>query len=257
MSKYIEDLARELATTSLSKAEQEQIIAEVADLLASGVPESDLGSPQDFADAVSPETTQQWTSFNHGHESDRERAYDLQSSLFIPRVFGMGADLNIGALAVKLGLLRPDDIDDDVIAAIPSRSQHLARAVPTTLGVVAINLALSAYRRGLRIPSSTSLTGNVRRFAGLRTGTGLVAGASLAAIVWANQPATGLDGVARPSLASFLTTLLAGSAASAHLVRGNKIPAVASFGPILAGLGLQIGTFVAQIKHGLANVTAR
>ena len=42
--------------------------------------------------------------------------------LLVPRVFGIGWTINMGAVAVKLGWLRPDDLDDEVLA---EAAEHL------------------------------------------------------------------------------------------------------------------------------------
>jgi len=41
--------------------------------------------------------------------------------LIVPHAFGWGYGLNLGAVAVRLGGVRPDDVDDDTLAEIRSR----------------------------------------------------------------------------------------------------------------------------------------
>ncbi|MDL5350792.1 DUF5808 domain-containing protein [Microbacterium sp. zg-YB36] len=73
----------------------------------------------------------------------RSRTWDpANPKLFVPRLLGIGWTLNLGAVAVRLGLIRPDDTGDDVLAAIPQRRLHQAHAVPlviagTTAAVIA------------------------------------------------------------------------------------------------------------------------
>lgn len=70
------------------------------------------------------------------------------ASLIIPRVFGGGWTLNAGAVAARLGLLNPDDLDDEIAAEAvdgPGRLAPLVAAVPS---VLAIGLAARAARRG-------------------------------------------------------------------------------------------------------------
>lgn len=57
--------------------------------------------------------------------------------LFMPRVWGMGWDLNMGALAVKLGLIEPD-AEDEPFALAPDGAFVLALVVPVALTVITI-----------------------------------------------------------------------------------------------------------------------
>lgn len=62
--------------------------------------------------------------------------------VFIPRVFGAGWTLNMGALAVRLGLLNPDDIDDEVLDTANDYLPltRLAASVPVMAGAAATAL---------------------------------------------------------------------------------------------------------------------
>ncbi|WP_394285120.1 DUF5808 domain-containing protein [Corynebacterium sp.] len=78
--------------------------------------------------------------------------------LFVPRAFGAGWSLNVGALAVKLGLLRPDD-------SLPDLAEHIPPAVAATLRVAPIAggaaVAAAGVRAALthkRLPSNWGLT---------------------------------------------------------------------------------------------------
>ncbi|MBK9100232.1 MAG: DUF1648 domain-containing protein [Austwickia sp.] len=85
-------------------------------------------------------------------------------ALLVPRLVGAGWTVNLGALAVRLGLLRPDDYDADAVAHIPPAAHTAARAVPLALSAVTC-AAIAASWRGLpeRIPTSWSATGRVQR----------------------------------------------------------------------------------------------
>ncbi|MDU4245035.1 MAG: DUF5808 domain-containing protein, partial [Varibaculum cambriense] len=41
--------------------------------------------------------------------------------LFIPRKYGLGWDINLGAVGVRLGLIRPDDSLPDLANYVPTR----------------------------------------------------------------------------------------------------------------------------------------
>ena len=42
------------------------------------------------------------------------RSFSLADPLLVPRAYGIGWDVNLGALAVRAGLAHPDDLDDDL-----------------------------------------------------------------------------------------------------------------------------------------------
>ena len=75
----------------------------------------------------------------------RARTWDpTNPRLIVPRMFGLGWTLNLGALAVRIGLIRPDDAGADVLAAVPQRDLAAARAVPLVIaGATATSLALA------------------------------------------------------------------------------------------------------------------
>ena len=50
--------------------------------------------------------------------------------LFVPRAVGIGWDLNVGALAVRLGLIRPDDSLPDLEDHVPSRTAGALAVAP-------------------------------------------------------------------------------------------------------------------------------
>ncbi|MBN9643637.1 DUF5808 domain-containing protein [Corynebacterium mendelii] len=73
-------------------------------------------------------------------------------ALFVPRRFGSGFSLNTGAVAVKLGLVRPDDSLDDTAPYLDRRAVTILRWSPVVpLGIVAATAwraradGLSAY----------------------------------------------------------------------------------------------------------------
>lgn len=66
--------------------------------------------------------------------------------VFTPRMFGLGWTINFGALAVKAGLIRPDDFGDESFDRIPSAAVTVALAIPALLA--ALNAALMATSWG-------------------------------------------------------------------------------------------------------------
>lgn len=57
--------------------------------------------------------------------------------LFLPRVVGLGWDLNFGALAVRLGLIEPD-AEDVPFASVPDSAFRTALALPAAFGVATV-----------------------------------------------------------------------------------------------------------------------
>jgi hypothetical protein len=64
--------------------------------------------------------------------------------IFMPRVFGLGWDINFGALAVKLHLVRPDD-EDEPFATVPDSVVASTMAVPIALAVALLIMAAVSW----------------------------------------------------------------------------------------------------------------
>lgn len=83
-------------------------------------------------------------------------------SLFVRRKVGLGWDLNIGAVAVKLGMIRPDDSLPDLAEYIPAECRKMLSWGPLT--GLAINALLSArLLRHKKAVSKWSLGGKPKR----------------------------------------------------------------------------------------------
>lgn len=124
-----------------------------------GDPVTALGDPASYAahllDALadeSPADSARWRVLGLPVETRgpvsaevRSRTWDpANPRLFVPRLFGIGWSLNLGAVAVRMGLIRPDDTDDDVLTRIPQRDLRLAQTVPVVIaGATATALALA------------------------------------------------------------------------------------------------------------------
>ena len=67
------------------------------------------------------------------------RSFSPADPLLVPRAYGIGWDVNLGALAVRAGLAHPDDLDDDL---------DLAPAQMTALSLVPALLALGVAATG-------------------------------------------------------------------------------------------------------------
>lgn len=79
----------------------------------------------------------------------RSRIWDPNNpAILTSHLFGIGWSVNLGAVAVKLRLLRPDDYDDVTIAAIPPVVTSVSRAIPTIAAVTTIGLNVGQLARG-------------------------------------------------------------------------------------------------------------
>lgn len=86
--------------------------------------------------------------------------------LFIPRKYGLGWDINLGAVGVRLGLIRPDDSLPDLASYVPT---HLKRGIKLTtiaggIGVAFLAVLLSRkeqvlVQRSARRASERFITG--------------------------------------------------------------------------------------------------
>lgn len=62
--------------------------------------------------------------------------------LFVPRVFGIGWDLNFGAVAVRLALIEPD-AEDEPFASVPDRAFLFALLVPVAFTAILLGIYLA------------------------------------------------------------------------------------------------------------------
>jgi len=80
--------------------------------------------------------------------------------VFVPRVFGMGWDINFGALAVRTGLVRPDD-EDEPFEAAPPRAVAATLAVPVALACAFVVLVAVRYASlPAQLPTNWDFAGN-------------------------------------------------------------------------------------------------
>lgn len=106
---------------------------------------AELGSPESFAAELGVRQDSEYTA-GHGRvlgipydvrvpsaERVAERLWNPSDPrLLMPRIFGMGWDLNFGAIAVRLHLIEPDS-EDIPFTSTPDRAFAQSLAVPATL----------------------------------------------------------------------------------------------------------------------------
>lgn len=169
---YINDVAAHL--TDLPTAARRAALADLRDLLAEGVTPADLGPAEQYATelraslgAEPAETLGRVLGLPVDVRAPtsarvRSRVFDpTDSRILVPRILGAGWRLNYGALAVRLGLLRPDDVDDDVLAHVPPAVRRVTRAIPWVTAAKTAFWAAAAWRTGPRVPSHWDVAGRV------------------------------------------------------------------------------------------------
>jgi len=158
--------------------------------------------------------------------------------IFVPRVFGLGWALNVGAVAVKLGLIEPD-AEDEPFETTPPAAFRQSLVVPALLSAAVVtHYAL----RGRSLPDQLPNQADIAGRAGSWTSKSAAAATDIAVAViptaWAavkiGRGATGAQ--AAGSLAT--ATGAAAIAAGLTLWRTAALDGRARpwFGPALAGL---------------------
>ena len=92
-------------------------------------------------------------------------AMDPTGPWFVPRVVGIGWDLNLGRVARALGLLDFDDLDDDVGKAIPDGAWAWALAAVSVPVGLAAAVAASGISTMRTAPAHWPLLGSATRWA--------------------------------------------------------------------------------------------
>ncbi len=187
----------------------------------------------------------------------RSRVWDpAEPRLLVPRLAGVGWRLNYGAVAVRLGLLRPDDYDDEVLDRIPSRTLAAARAVPVAIAAAGAGaVALSWRHLPDQVPTHWDWRGRPRRWSGK---TSLLAVLALGAgpAAWAQRATTTEDTLVRASLATPLATVATAivgvTLADAHARPGDPGHGNAAVLAAFAAPVLGFGQIYLPVRAGLA-----
>ena len=151
----------------------------------------------------------------------------LDRHIFVPKSWGVGWSVNVGALAVRTGAVRPDD-EDVPFGAAPPRTVAATLAAPVAVLAAVATLAAVTWRRlPPTVPTRWSLSGDVTEH-GRRGPTvlGLVGLAAvptaMAASVHARR-SPALDRVAASAESLLLaTTALSVLVQTVHTARGRS-----------------------------------
>jgi len=135
----------------------------------------------------------------------------LDTRVFVPRVFGLGWDINFGALAVKLHLIKPDD-EDEPFATAPAAVITATLAVPILATVVLMCLMVVAWPNlPSQLPSHWNVLGRPDQFWDRGTDVAFLLVMALIPTFWAiaahmgGRPA--LNRVAVSGFATLLATI--------------------------------------------------
>jgi hypothetical protein len=252
---YVDEVAAHL--DGLSVVEREAALDDLRDALAEGATEADLGTPSEYAAAVRAAFViddepqyEQGTVF--GVPYDTRGATDAgvrgriwapsEPRILVPRLLGLGWTVNLGALAVRLGLLRPDDWDDETLDAADPRLLTALRYTPAVWAAVAVAISIRTWRRGEPVPTQWSGWGRPQGWS--KPSAALLPaalGAGFAA--WAASSTTGDDRMIRPAVgaagASLCATIACLTARSA--ARPDRtVPAPLIVAVPAATIGVQI-----------------
>ncbi|WGD38456.1 DUF5808 domain-containing protein [Lysinibacter sp. HNR] len=188
----------------------------------------------------------------------RSRVWNPESPrLVVPRLFGIGWTLNLGALAVKLRLIRPDDATGEVVEQIPECAVRTAQLVPLLIsGVTVGTLALAWRRLPNQVASGFNLWGGQSRTGSKRSLIG-VALLGVAPALWAaRKRIPSEDRLVRVASATTLATVSASTVAASILKarrpRGRWGLLVPASLPL--GVALSLGVIILPLRAGLRRV---
>lgn len=171
--------------------------------------------------------------------------------LLVPKAFGAGWDLNVGALAVRLGLIEPD-AEDVPFASTPSWAFGAAAALPLTLAAAVVaHYAVRGGQLPERLPQHWNLAGASDRWVSRRTASAsdiataaLAAGAATWAATAARSHGTRAGVLAASSLAGTLVASVTVLRSAPDKPRWWAGPALAT-GALLASSGTLLGLALA------------
>lgn len=274
---YLADVERGLA--SVRPADRDEALRELTSLLdelasADALDEglAELGSPEQYAaqvreglegpepmDPAAPQGRILGMPYDFRPITDervRSHIWDpTNPKLWVPKLWGAGWTVNLGALAVKLRLVRPDDTDERVFDAVPRLYRWLLAGVPLLL--LAVSGAVIAARWSVLpdvLPTHWDVTGRPNDWGS--KGVALAIGPLLGTLPWLVAmvrvrfritPLSWLMWFAFAMFLSFLglaTTILAAYPDTRH---ANLV----MIGTLLGGAAIAFALVVAALRAGL------
>jgi hypothetical protein len=182
--------------------------------LLDGATEADLGSPAEYAshvldafarstDPADGEGDVFGVPFETRGPTDpavRSRIWaPADPHILVPRMFGLGWTINLGAVAVRLGLLRPDDWDDESLDQVDPRLLTALRYAPVAWAAAAVVIGVQTWRRGEPVPTSWDGRGRPKAWS---TPSAALLNSAISAgfAAWGTRATTGDDRMIRPAL---------------------------------------------------------
>ncbi len=163
----------------------------------------------------------------------------------VPHVFGIGWAVNMGAVAARLGLLNPDDLDDELLEQAIDGPGRYARAMAwASVGAVALATAATIRRR-----RRLGFTGR-RVWADVPGGAAIGAVAAVLVVLGADEELPARQRLVAPAYGVYLATI--GTAAQGGLrpdgtrprragawglALGTLLWWAATYGPVRAAVG--------------------
>lgn len=192
-------------------------------------------------------------------EEVRQRNFDPENpALFIPRNAGLGWDLNLGALAVRCGFIRPDDSIPDLEEYIPQSTHTALENGPVVLTAINTVLALSIYRHRGPVASHWGKKWRPDRFSTSTKALALPMAFSYATALWhrletqrENSGPTVMASANALSLQCLILGVLGAMHQSTHSPDKPAWPLLA--GQVALPL-VMIGTCVGTVKSALNNL---
>lgn len=253
---YIAAVAAQLA--DLPGPLRRQVIDELGAILAEGVTPEDLGPAEAYAAELRADLLPEsdpadaegdvlgffpYETRGATEAGVRSRIWAPQDPrVIVPRLMGIGWTVNLGAVAVRLGLLRPDDWDEQSHEQVPSAMVAVWRGLPAVFAATAISAAVVASRRGRPVP--TRWRGGIPADWVDARWTAAPAAVAASAALWGALPATGDDRFLRPALAGYAAALGAGMAAAMTVARKDAGP---QRGVMLGSLAVPVAVLVAMV----------
>ena len=180
----------------------------------------------------------------------------MNPNVLVPRVFGVGWALNLGAVAVKLGLIKPDD-EDVPFGSVPDRWLAVSAVLPVLVAVALVTL-VTLYQGVLpaRVAVHWGISGSPDAFDS--KGSALVMPAIMTLIglailgsAWLRRRAP-LPRVAAGALAMMLCSISTGAYAQGVATAYGARDSWVLLAIMAAGLVLTFGMLVALARIGRA-----
>ncbi len=135
--------------------------------------------------------------------------------IFVPRVFGLGWALNVGAVAVKLGLIEPD-AEDEPFESTPAPALRKALVVPAVLAAAVVaHYVVRGPGLPASLPNNLDLAGRVGSWTGKPVAAATDIAIAVAPTAWAAW-IVGRGGTGARAVGS-IATATAGAATAAGL----------------------------------------